>query len=249
MAVGGYVKIYSNDGTTLLFTSTNYYAVTDNFIVSETGVTIGSETYTYSGDKEFLGVTRTKNATEASYPIGTNTALGSFYFYIVEGEANTPTLTYDLSQLDLPEGTHSITVVAKADGYSNSAPSNAVEYVVEPSLPVWNGTDLTGTTWYVPSGWSATAGYGMFNITGKLNSYSFVYFCLGYRKNSSNPKNLVTNSNYLSFKTTSDGNYTSFNSETLGSFTITFTSGNHITSSNLISWLKQYGTLTSHTMA
>lgn len=46
-------------------------------------------------------------------------------------EEATPTLTYDLSQLDLPEGTHSITVVAKADGYSNSAPSNAVEYAVE----------------------------------------------------------------------------------------------------------------------
>ena len=43
-----------------------------------------------------------------------------------------PTVTYDLTTLDLPEGTHNISVRAKAEGYKNSAVSNSVEYVVEP---------------------------------------------------------------------------------------------------------------------
>ncbi len=55
----------------------------------------------------------------------------SQYGELQEEEAPTPTLTYDLTQLDLPEGTYSITVVAKVDGYSNSVQSNAVEYVVK----------------------------------------------------------------------------------------------------------------------
>ena len=48
-----------------------------------------------------------------------------------EEEDKTPILTYDLSQLNLPAGTHLITVIAKANGYTDSAPSNVVEYVVE----------------------------------------------------------------------------------------------------------------------
>lgn len=67
----------------------------------------------------------------------------------LQGGEVEPTLTYDLSQLDLPEGTHSITVVAKADGYSNSAPSNAVEYVVESDSIV--GTWLLNRTLICPS--------------------------------------------------------------------------------------------------
>jgi len=39
--------------------------------------------------------------------------------------------TFDLSTLGLPEGTHSITVKARASGYEDSAESNAVSYVVE----------------------------------------------------------------------------------------------------------------------
>lgn len=49
-------------------------------------------------------------------------------------EEKIPTLTYDLLQLDLSAGTHIITVITKADGYADSEPSNAVEYVVESSF-------------------------------------------------------------------------------------------------------------------
>ena len=156
MASGGYVKIYSNDGATLLFTSTNFYSVTDDMTVTETGVTLTNEAYTYSGDKKFYGLSSSANATEATKAVGFSNAIGSFTYYIVEGEEEkTPTLTYDLSQLDLAAGTHYITVRAKADGYADSEPSNAVEYVVEESVP----TDLTGYTVTVPSNWTATAGF------------------------------------------------------------------------------------------
>jgi hypothetical protein len=163
----------------------------------------------------------------------------------LQGGEVEPTLTYDLSQLDLPEGTHSITVVAKADGYSNSAPSNAVEYVVEASLPVWNGTDLTGTIWEINSGWSATSGYGVYDVYGRFDypeqtsTQYFTSFKIGYKDNK-------TQSNYVTWYngTSVYGYYP--NSQRL---VIKFISGTHLTKTSLISWLKQYGTLTSHTMA
>lgn len=41
--------------------------------------------------------------------------------------------TFDLSTLNLPEGTHTITVKAKAEGYRESDASNAVTYTVAPA--------------------------------------------------------------------------------------------------------------------
>ncbi len=48
----------------------------------------------------------------------------------VVDEPTSPTVTFDLSALNLSAGTHSITVRAKANGYADSAESNAVSYVV-----------------------------------------------------------------------------------------------------------------------
>lgn len=51
---------------------------------------------------------------------------------------------FDLSTLNLPAGTHRITVKARADGYADSAESEAVEYVVESE---WSTeSNETGTT-------------------------------------------------------------------------------------------------------
>lgn len=44
----------------------------------------------------------------------------------------TKTIKYDLTKLNLPEGTHNISVIAKADGYKSSAASKAVQFVVAP---------------------------------------------------------------------------------------------------------------------
>lgn len=59
-------------------------------------------------------------------------------------------VTFDLSTLNLPAGTHSITVKARASGYADSAESNAVSYVVElpqlnPATIALNGDVLTIT--------------------------------------------------------------------------------------------------------
>ena len=43
----------------------------------------------------------------------------------------TPTVTYDLTQLNLDAGTHTITVIGKAGGYKASAASEGVSYTVE----------------------------------------------------------------------------------------------------------------------
>lgn len=178
-----------------------------------------------------------------------------------------PSLTYDLSQLDLPEGTHSITVVAKADGYSNSAPSNAVEYVVEPSLPVWNGTDLTGTTWVLGSGFE-TKGYNKTyhvsgTVTGTLKSQfnnevfegtrGFDFFGISY--NSQTIPDILF-SNYK-FTTNPTRHYYKNNVSTPIIITITgpdpyeYENNMYSDLSNvvLIEWLIKYATLTSHTMA
>ena len=97
MASGGYVKIYSNDGTTLLFTSTNYYSVTNTIAITETGATLINETYTYSGSKKFLGLSKSVNATEPFFAVGYSGAIGDFTFYIVEGEVEEETPTEAIS--------------------------------------------------------------------------------------------------------------------------------------------------------
>lgn len=59
----------------------------------------------------------------------------------------TPTVTFDLTTLDLPEGTHTISVIGKADGYKASAASESVSYTVEPStVTIPSGTYVANTT-------------------------------------------------------------------------------------------------------
>lgn len=94
MATFGYVEIYSNDGATLLFTSTNSYSSIDDMTITEAGVTftdgVFSDVYTYSGQKKFLGLATSSNAIEAGFPVGYSGAIGSFTFYIVEGGEEQP---------------------------------------------------------------------------------------------------------------------------------------------------------------
>jgi len=196
MASGGYVKIYSNDGATLLFTSTNFYSVTDAMTITETGVKLTNETYTYSGEKKFIGLARTSNKTEAGYEVGYSGAIGDFTFYIVEGNSN-------------------------------------------------NITDLTGTTWYVPSGWEATAGYGVFSID-ILNldtNLTGIGMLIGYGS-------YVPNDNDDGFKPLPEENaiiggavMSAIHVSFLESFTIKITGGADATNPKLIAWLSEYGEL------
>ena len=93
MATTNYLKIYSNDGSSLLFTSAMETITEDSGTVTSTGFTFtvngesGSETYTYSGNKKFIGFATTANATEPEYAIGDtidNLGGGISTLYIVE---------------------------------------------------------------------------------------------------------------------------------------------------------------------
>lgn len=108
MAMRNKVTIYSNDGSALLFTSTNYVyqAQFDTGIVTDTGLTINfltdgypTETYTYTGDKKLLGFDTSPNQTEPLFAIGVEFDVGSNnYLYIVEGELEEPKITFNITE-------------------------------------------------------------------------------------------------------------------------------------------------------
>ena len=136
MASYGFIGINSNDGSQSL-KSWQSGSNTPTISVTSTGVTDGTTTYTYSGDKTFLGVATSANATEPTYAVGNDYTLsltsGTYLeLYIVEAVAD-PTITYDLTQLNLSAGTHTISVIGKADGYNASAASTGAAFVVEAS--------------------------------------------------------------------------------------------------------------------
>ena len=114
--------------------------------------------------------------------------------------------------------------------------------------------DLTDTTWVIPSGWKATAGYGAFSITTEWISPSTQYssnygptaykFYIGY-KPTANP---MTVDNYIAFmyaKSSSSGG-ASFYYDTIGnntSVSFTITGGDDVTNPYLIAWLLVHGQL------
>lgn len=83
--------IYSNDGTTILYTCEEAYG-SNTIEVTSVGVTLrGHIVYTYTGGKNFLGLSDVKSATSAKFPVGSrftvDDASGTtdyITFYIVE---------------------------------------------------------------------------------------------------------------------------------------------------------------------
>lgn len=121
---------------------------------------------------------------------------------------------------------------------------------VTPDLPVWNGTDLADTTWKLRSGWSAEAGYGEFDIAGRvINSgsgatVSFSGFLIGYdSKNSVNRDSRFATSNSVIWATLFDRTL----SDTAEEQTfIIGSNGTDTTNPRLIEWLIWNARLTSH---
>jgi hypothetical protein len=106
------------------------------------------------------------------------------YWIYVNGESLVSTTenstSIDIAGLNLAEGTYSVYLVAVADGYENSEPSNTVEYVVSEEI-----TDLAGYTVNVPAGWSAPEGYGGYILEGICDTEAFTdtpftLFYVGY---------------------------------------------------------------------
>lgn len=84
----GNVTIYSNDGSVVLYSNVDDMS-SMSVTVTSTGATITSlyvnDTYTYNGDKTYLGLALTANATTPDYAVGTTIDDGTYY--IVEGTA------------------------------------------------------------------------------------------------------------------------------------------------------------------
>lgn len=122
------IEIYSNDGETLL---ESLAADADwKASVTSTGVTGTAGTYTYSGAGTFLGLATAQGSSTIKYAVGTS-------FYVTQGapcrayivtSAATQT-TFDLSTLNLSDGSYTITVKAKADNFIESNYSNEVNYI------------------------------------------------------------------------------------------------------------------------
>ena len=96
-------------------------------------------------------------------------------------------------------------------------------------------TDLTNTTWNIPAGWTATADYGRFVISFKLNGeVGYIGLNVGRNDYLNNPN--VANFIYA---TSSNGAGTSLTPS--NSFTIEILGGD-TTNTKLISWLEKNGT-------
>lgn len=115
MAVNHYFKVFSNDGSTTLFTSANTVNNSTIITVTETGLTIGTETYTYSGTKKFVGVSGSVSSTSPDYAIGESFDGGEASVYIVEAEATTSgvTVEYNGSVVATVEGGNTATLPIK----------------------------------------------------------------------------------------------------------------------------------------
>lgn len=123
-------------------------------------------------------------------------------------------------------------------------------------LPIWNGTDLTGTEWYIPAGSTAEAGCGLFDVYGVIKhqplpssskvSRNYTQLLIGYS----------TRSPYTSYEVAENA-YT-YLDESMGWYAtpdrnesrwLSFTSGTDVTNTRLIDWLLKNGTLTSHRLS
>ena len=126
-------------------------------------------------------------------------------------------------------------------------------------LPIWNGTDLRGTTWRIPnSGWTAEAGYGEFDVIGKYNyivDYDFRMFRIGYAVQSAHSTPFIAADNICWDKVFADGSVwcasidNNLNDEGIllvDTYEFTFTGGTDTTNPRLISWLLKNAELTSH---
>lgn len=129
-----------------------------------------------------------------------------------------------------------------------------------PSLPIWNGTDLTGTSWTLRSGWSAEAGYGQFevdfswtDINPLLGMVSAVALHIGYAY----PKlpsidDIAPCENWMVFVNEyidASGNATLrplTYKNTKDIIYLAFNGGKDATNPRLIDWLLENGELTSH---
>lgn len=114
-------------------------------------------------------------------------------------------------------------------------------------------TDLTGKTYYVPSGWEVTKEYGKFDVIADVTSGSTTKTLealnLGYATSYAPElygQKLVAHANALVFgKPVGQGVLVDYITKysSLSGFTVTFTGGTDVTNVDLINWLDTWGEL------
>lgn len=122
-----------------------------------------------------------------------------------------------------------------------------------PSKPVWNGTDLTGTEWHIPQGWTAEAGYGVFDVSGGLT------YLVGDSNNTTHTMTSLyigfelpmfgdpyASSNTITCRLVGGGSPTILGEDNIFALNLTFTGGTDLTNTSLINWLLENGELISH---
>lgn len=156
-----------------------------------------------------------------------------------------------LSKVSLPNSAGTTTIYEFKDRYAADTRITEEELALIFNKPEWNGTDLTGTTWNIPSGWSATSGYGKFNIADgqgdmQVDGEDFIhggYIGIGYTLSSS--MRYTAKQDCFVFGESLFGWGGGTNAQ---AFVLTIDGGADATNSNLITWLKANGSLTSHVM-
>ena len=225
MATPRVLYIYSNDGSELL--KSLDADPTESIPIESDGFTTHYGSYTYSGNKKFIGLATSANVITPTYAVGDTFTLGTSYmsytFYIVEQE--------------IPKYTLRIDGVEVTD-YENVI-INGVSYKCkQASVP----TNLTGYKVTVPSGWTASASYGtfnyLFNLTAQEMSFSDCYaLAIGYENNYSGDFPTI-DSHTNSIAIMGGGGYYSVgpfysNDELIFEFTDSY----DITDNSLIQWL------------
>lgn len=130
------ITVYTNDGTEILGSVTLIEAGEDgyNVYVYDNGIgATGNPTagygYIYDGPGKWLGVSMTPNATSPEYGPGTyfSVRINSNVYAVIKNTVN-----IDLSTLSgyqtLANGTYSLQVKAKANGYTDSDMSTSVSW-------------------------------------------------------------------------------------------------------------------------
>lgn len=128
------ITVYTNDGTEVLgsvnltnYNGGGYTVYVNNMGVS--GTATPSDGYIYDGPGKWLGISKTPNAASPEYGPGTlfSISAGSAVYAVIKNTVN-----IDLSTLSgyqtLANGTYSLQVKAKANGYTDSDMSASVSW-------------------------------------------------------------------------------------------------------------------------
>lgn len=210
-ASSAYIYIYSNDGLTKLTTFYPVMGDTTTVTITDTGaeyradnsVNVNFGTYTYSGDKVFIGLATSANATEPTYAVGDTFTFPAYAsndlnLYIVEAEPTPPTkikspvvvikqkvkqvvidnanMTIDIYTKEVPATEATVTITNTATNSKYTAYINDDEYTVSPNSSITITVPIGTTLTFEGSDVTSGMGYWMHtSSTGEITHDSNPY--------------------------------------------------------------------------